>query len=202
LGLSCHYLGGDAAITLSNHLRRTAFFDLSILRLTEIKEFDLSNFSPSQETSVPLSLSSSLPDLFHLLKNALSSVVEVTAVENGELDSMLNVLRTSGYGFFSNAIAMLDLIFEVLAGKSLTFFAPTDLNFFTLGMTDTASNYINTLRCHVIPFRISLADHHRFPSGSYFPTMFNNHRATIRISRLRFMKASDNFTTVDRIRDC
>lgn len=126
----------------------------------------------------------------------------VAAVEDDELESMLNVLRARGYNLFSNAIATSDLIYDVLTGKSFTFFAPTDSSIFTLDMTNTASDYISTLRCHVIPFRVPFSDLRRLiNSGSSLPTLAPNHLATVRVETgtSSSTTSSDDAITVDGV---
>ncbi|KAL3538587.1 hypothetical protein ACH5RR_001953 [Cinchona calisaya] len=121
----------------------------------------------------------------------------VTAVEEDEVDSMLQIMRATGYNLFGNAIATSDLIYEVLTGKSFTFFVPTDSSLFTLDMTNTASDYISTLRCHAIPFRVTFPELRRFNSGTSLPTLFKDHRATVRVERRSSRTSSDDVITVD-----
>nr|XP_027102789.1 uncharacterized protein LOC113724037 [Coffea arabica] len=123
----------------------------------------------------------------------------VTAVEDDELESMLNVLRARGYNLFSNAIATSDLIYEVLAGKSFTLFAPTDSSLFTLDMTNMASDYISILRCHVIPLRMTFSDICRFTSGSSLPTLTAARRATVRVESRSSPTSSDDAVTIDGV---
>ncbi|CAI9103936.1 OLC1v1002532C1 [Oldenlandia corymbosa var. corymbosa] len=120
----------------------------------------------------------------------------VLSVHDDELESMLNLLRGRGYNLFSNAISTSDIFYEVLSGDSFTFFAPTDSSLFTLDMTNTASEYISALRCHIIPLRVLFPELRRLPSGSSLPTLVKNHRATVRLEN----PTSDSFITVDGVR--
>lgn len=86
----------------------------------------------------------------------LSLTTTVVSVEEDELESMLNVLKSRGHNLFGNAIPTSDIIYEAISGESFTFFAPTDSALFTIDMISTASDYMSTLRCHVIPIVCSI----------------------------------------------
>lgn len=129
----------------------------------------------------------------------LSLTTTVVSVEEDELESMLNVLRSRGHNLFSNAISTSDIIYEAISGKSFTFFAPTDSALFTLDMISTASDYISTLRCHVIPIRLLYPELRRLPSGSSLPTLVKNHRAILRLDTRRSRTSSDDCITIDGV---
>ncbi|KAL7001984.1 hypothetical protein U1Q18_003132 [Sarracenia purpurea var. burkii] len=96
----------------------------------------------------------------------------VTAVPDRELESMIAVLRTRGYNLFGNAISTSDLYYEILSGSSFTLFAPTDYSLFALDMTAGLSDYIITLRHHVVPRRLSIRDLRTLPpAGSTLRTL-------------------------------
>ncbi|KAA8536512.1 hypothetical protein F0562_028991 [Nyssa sinensis] len=103
----------------------------------------------------------------------------VTAIPELELESMLAAVRTRGYNLFCNAITTSDIYYEVLAGTSFTFFAPTDASLFALDMIATSSDYITTLRFHVVPRRFSLSDLRTLPPGSSLHTLVPLHDISI-----------------------
>ncbi|XP_057430598.1 fasciclin-like arabinogalactan protein 19 [Lotus japonicus] len=107
-----------------------------------------------------------------------NAVVTVTCIPIREFDSMLDTLRATGYDLFCNAIVTSDLQFHLLSNdtNSFTFFAPTDASLFALDISQTASSYTETLRFHVVPRRLSLAELRRLPNGYTFPTLLPNRR--------------------------
>ncbi|CAK9151218.1 unnamed protein product [Ilex paraguariensis] len=109
---------------------------------------------------------------FTLLLISLPSAVNSIPVY--EIDSMLSVLRARGYNLFCNAIAVSDVLYDVIDGSNFTFFAPTDSNLFALDMTNTASDYTTILRYHVVPQRLALDDLRGLPSVTVFDTMLKN----------------------------
>ncbi|TKY71304.1 Fasciclin arabinogalactan protein 19 [Spatholobus suberectus] len=111
----------------------------------------------------------------------LGNAVRVRCVPSRELDSMLDAVRARGYDLFCNAIVTSDLQIELLshqsdANHSFTFFAPTDASLFALDMTQTASSYTDTLRFHVVPRRLSLAQLRLLPDGHTLPTLLPQRR--------------------------
>lgn len=122
----------------------------------------------------------------------------VSAVQRGEMDSMLTALRSNGYSLFSNAIVTSDLSYELVDGgeSSFTFFAPTDSSLFALDMINTASDYTATLRCHVIPQRLSILGLRRLRAGSTLRTLAADH--DLSVERRRSI-ASDDVITIDGV---
>ncbi|CAJ2649118.1 unnamed protein product [Trifolium pratense] len=118
-----------------------------------------------------------------------NAVTVVNCIPNRELDSMLTTLRSRGYHLFCNAIVTSDLRIDLLAFEdanskethSFTFFAPTDSSLFALDMAQTASSYTDTLRYHIVPRRLSLAELRRLPNGYTLPTLLSTRR--IRVTR-------------------
>ncbi|KAF8404442.1 hypothetical protein HHK36_009327 [Tetracentron sinense] len=113
----------------------------------------------------------------------LSLPYAVNGIPEQELQAMLSVLRAKGYNLFGNAITTSDIHYEILAGASFTFFAPTDSALFALDMTATASDYIQTLRYHVALRRFSVANFRFLPSDSSLRTLLPRH--DIHVSRRR-----------------
>ncbi|XP_027338076.1 uncharacterized protein LOC113852014 [Abrus precatorius] len=114
----------------------------------------------------------------------LANAASVGCMRSRELDSMLDNLRVRGYDLFCNAIMTSDLQIELLSDQSqreanintshsFTFFAPTDASLFALDMTQTASSYTDTLRHHVVPRRLSLAQLRLLPEGYMLPTLLS-----------------------------
>ncbi|CAH9130686.1 unnamed protein product [Cuscuta epithymum] len=101
----------------------------------------------------------------------------VSSVQRGEMDSMLTALRSNGYGLFSNAIVTSDLAFDLVDGgdAAFTVFAPTDSSLFALDMVNSASDYTATLRCHVVPQRLSILGLSRLRPGSSLRTLAADH---------------------------
>ncbi|XP_061339924.1 uncharacterized protein LOC133286520 [Gastrolobium bilobum] len=120
----------------------------------------------------------------------VANAVNVSCIPSREFDSMLDTLRVRGYDLFCNAIVTSDLQFDILSyqnqredensnnsnSHSFTFFAPTDASLFALDMTQTASSYIDTLRFHVVPRRLSLAELRLLPDGYTLPTLLSQRR--------------------------
>ncbi|VFQ76327.1 unnamed protein product [Cuscuta campestris] len=101
----------------------------------------------------------------------------VSAVQRREMDSMLTALRSNGYGLFSNAIVTSDLSYDLVDGgeAAFTVFAPTDSSLFALDMVNSASDYTATLRCHVVPQRLSVRGLNRLRPGSSLRTLAADH---------------------------
>ncbi|CAH9082064.1 unnamed protein product [Cuscuta europaea] len=101
----------------------------------------------------------------------------ISAVQRGEMDSMLTALRSNGYGLFSNAIVTSDLSYDLVDGgdAAFTVFAPTDSSLFALDMVNSASDYTATLRCHVVPQRLSILGLSRLRPGSSLRTLAADH---------------------------
>nr|GME16176.1 60S ribosomal protein L3 [Ipomoea batatas] len=118
----------------------------------------------------------------------------VSAVQRGEMDNMLTALRSNGYSLFSNAIITSDLSYELVDGgqSSFTFFAPTDSSLFALDMINTASDYTATLRCHVIPLRLSSFGLRRLRAGSKLRSLAADH--DLSIDRRRSIDSGDVIT--------
>ncbi|XP_004485523.1 uncharacterized protein [Cicer arietinum] len=116
-----------------------------------------------------------------------NTVTVVKCIPNRELDSMLSTLRARGYDLFCNAIVTSDLRIDLLSfddansnyTHSFTFFAPTDSSLFALDMTQTASSYTDTLRYHIIPRRLSLAELRLLPNGYTLPTLLSTRRVPV-----------------------
>lgn len=105
----------------------------------------------------------------------LSLADGVNGIHEQDLQAMLSALRSRGYNLFGNAITTSDIHYEILSGSSFTFFAPTDSALFALDMTATASNYVQTLRCHIVPRRFSMANLRSLHSGSPLHTLIHHH---------------------------
>ncbi|XP_076960254.1 uncharacterized protein LOC143636574 [Bidens hawaiensis] len=81
-----------------------------------------------------------------------------TAVREGELTVMFGVLRARGYHLFANAISTSDLHYDLRSDGNFTLLALINSALFALDMTMPATNYVTTLRYHVIPRRMSMID--------------------------------------------
>ncbi|KAF5204274.1 Fasciclin-like arabinogalactan protein [Thalictrum thalictroides] len=103
----------------------------------------------------------------------------VTGIPERELEAMLSVLGSKGYNLFGNAITTSDIRYEVLAGNSYTFFAPTDGALFALDMTAPASLYVSSLRYHVVLRRLSVSDLRSLGSGTTLQTLLPKREVTI-----------------------
>ncbi|KAG9135370.1 hypothetical protein Leryth_007162 [Lithospermum erythrorhizon] len=124
------------------------------------------------------------PPLLLLLLLSLST--SATSIEVHELQRSLTVLRSRGYSLFSNAIATSEILDDVVSSHSsatFTFFAPTDFSLFKLDMTGSAEDYINTLRCHVIPHRITAAQLRQLPVTSTFDTLMKGRQIDVEVFR-------------------
>ncbi|KAJ4952311.1 hypothetical protein NE237_029143 [Protea cynaroides] len=109
----------------------------------------------------------------------LSVSMDVGGIPEHELFAMVSALRSKGYHLFGNALMTSDIHYEILLGSSLTFFAPTDSALFALDMTTTASDYVQTLRIHIVPRRFSVLFLHSLPYGSSLPTLLPHHQIFI-----------------------
>ncbi|XP_042495908.1 fasciclin-like arabinogalactan protein 19 [Macadamia integrifolia] len=86
-------------------------------------------------------------------------VVAVAGITEEELETAIDALRLKGYDLFANAIETSDLQYELLeGGDSFTFFAPTDSSLYYLDLESRASDYIQNLRFHISPHRLSISD--------------------------------------------
>ncbi|KAD3067330.1 hypothetical protein R6Q59_018597 [Mikania micrantha] len=101
-----------------------------------------------------------------ILLIALINTVIITGVREGELTVMLGVLRARGYHLFANAIATSDVHYDLKANGNFTLLAPINSALFALDMTMPATNYVTTLRYHVIPRRMSMIDLLSLPPAS------------------------------------
>ncbi|XP_054791457.1 uncharacterized protein LOC129297108 [Prosopis cineraria] len=125
-------------------------------------------------------MASNLPPqwVVFILTGILFLASSVNSIPTEELDSMLDTLRIRGYELFCNAIVTSDLQIEILYGKndtrshrSFTFFAPMDSSLFALDMTQSATSYIDTLRFHIVPRRLSITNLLGLPAGFSLPTL-------------------------------
>ncbi|PIA47782.1 hypothetical protein AQUCO_01400406v1 [Aquilegia coerulea] len=103
----------------------------------------------------------------------------VNGIPERELEAVLSVLGSKGYNLFGNAITTSDIRYEVLAGNSYTFFAPTDRALFALDMTAPASLYVSSLRYHVVLRRLSVSDLRSLRSGTTLQTLLPKQEVTI-----------------------
>ncbi|VFQ91175.1 unnamed protein product [Cuscuta campestris] len=112
-----------------------------------------------------------------LLIVILNQSDSVSAVQTREMDSILTALRSNGYGLFSNAIITSDLWYDLVDGReaALAVFAPTDSSLFALDMVNSAFNYTATLRCHVVPHRLSVRGLNRIRPDSSLRTLAADH---------------------------
>ncbi|XP_043694645.1 fasciclin-like arabinogalactan protein 19 [Telopea speciosissima] len=86
-------------------------------------------------------------------------VFPVAGIAETELETAIDALRSKGYELFGNAIETSDLKYELLdGGDSFTFFAPTNSTLYHLDLVSQASDYIQTLRFHVSPHRLTISD--------------------------------------------
>ncbi|XP_071725633.1 uncharacterized protein [Rutidosis leptorrhynchoides] len=97
---------------------------------------------------------------------AIINSVIVTGIHEGELNVMFGVMRARGYHLFANAIATSDIHYDLRSDGNFTLFAPINSALFSLDMTMAASNYVTTVRYHVVPRRMSIADLLSLPPGS------------------------------------
>lgn len=97
-----------------------------------------------------------------------------SSVSSDEYEQMQRVLRSRGFNLTCNAMDAAALEHEILtlpANGSFTIFAPTDASLSALNKQQTASFYTESLRLHVIPFRLSLSDLRSISSGYLLPTL-------------------------------
>ncbi|KAK9069563.1 hypothetical protein SSX86_011467 [Deinandra increscens subsp. villosa] len=103
---------------------------------------------------------------------AIINTAIVSAVREGELSVMFGVLRARGYHLFANAISTSDVHYDLKSDGNFTLFAPINSALFALDMTMPATNYVTTLRYHVIPRRMSMIDLLSLPpSSNSVPTL-------------------------------
>ncbi|KAI3675894.1 hypothetical protein L1987_85490 [Smallanthus sonchifolius] len=103
---------------------------------------------------------------------AVINTVIVSAVREGELTVMFGVLRARGYHLFANAISTSDVHYDLKSDGNFTLLAPINSALFALDMTMPATNYVTTLRYHVLPRRMSMIDLLSLPPPSNFvPTL-------------------------------
>ncbi|VFQ95555.1 unnamed protein product [Cuscuta campestris] len=109
----------------------------------------------------------------------------VSAVQRREMDSMLTALRSNGYGLFNNAIVTSDLSYDLVDGgeAAFTVFAPTDSSLFALDMVNSVFDYTATLRCHVVPQRLSVRGLNRLRPGSSLRTLAVDHDVRVESRR-------------------
>ncbi|KAM0063956.1 putative FAS1 domain-containing protein [Helianthus debilis subsp. tardiflorus] len=111
-----------------------------------------------------------IPTIIILL--AVINTVIVTAVRESELTVMFGVLRARGYHLFANAITTSDVHYDLRSDGNFTLLAPINSALFALDMTMPATNYVTTLRYHVIPRRMSMIDLLSLPpSSNTIPTL-------------------------------
>nr|XP_043622900.1 fasciclin-like arabinogalactan protein 19 [Erigeron canadensis] len=105
----------------------------------------------------------------------------VTAVTEGELEVMFGVMRARGYHLFANAIATSDVHYDLRSdSNNYTLFAPINSALFALDMTLPATNYVTTLRYHVVPRRMSTADLLSLPPGpNKLPTLVDGENVIV-----------------------
>lgn len=106
-----------------------------------------------------------------------------SSVSSDEYEQMQRVLRSRGFNLICNAMDAAALEHEILtlpANDSFTIFAPTDASLSTLNKQQTASFYTESLRLHVIPFRLSLSDLQSISSGYLLPTLLPH--STLRLT--------------------
>ncbi|XP_015058001.1 uncharacterized protein LOC107004286 [Solanum pennellii] len=143
----------------------------------------------------------------HSRKPATKTARTKYSISPYELDSLLSVLRYSGYPLFSNAIDTSDIQFQILTGHttladassmpagSFTIFAPRDHFLYTLDMASDADAYVAALRSHVIPSRRLTITELRNLTPPYLDTLLPHYSILVEKSR-----GDDDFVTVDGIR--
>ncbi|KAH0711739.1 hypothetical protein KY289_007698 [Solanum tuberosum] len=143
----------------------------------------------------------------HSRKPAKNTARTKYSISPYELDSLLSVLRYSGYPLFSNAIDTSDIQFQILTGHttladsssaaagSFTIFAPRDHFLYTLDMASDADAYVAALRSHVIPSRRLTITELRNLTSPYLDTLLPHYSILVETSR-----GDDDFVTVDGVR--
>ncbi|KAI3752788.1 hypothetical protein L2E82_24825 [Cichorium intybus] len=98
---------------------------------------------------------------------AIINLAIVSAVRESELNVVFGVLRARGYHLFANAIVTSDIHYDIKSDSSnFTLFAPINSALFAIDMTMAASNYVEALRYHVVPRRMSITDLLSLPPGA------------------------------------
>ncbi|KAL4556071.1 hypothetical protein LXL04_038711 [Taraxacum kok-saghyz] len=97
---------------------------------------------------------------------AIINIFIVSAVRESELNVVFGVLRGRGYHLFANAIATSDIHYDIKSNGNFTLFAPINSALFAIDMTMAASNYVEAVRYHVVPRRMSISDLLSLPPGA------------------------------------
>ncbi|KAF8411615.1 hypothetical protein HHK36_004172 [Tetracentron sinense] len=113
-------------------------------------------------------------NVFLLVLSLLLLSKAVVGITDQELEILTSALRSNGYNLFSNAIATSDLRYQILAVDSFTFFSPIDSALFSLDMESDASEYVQTLRYHVVGRRLTMSDLRNLSSVSHLDTLLPN----------------------------
>ncbi|KAI8030265.1 Fasciclin-like arabinogalactan protein 19 [Camellia lanceoleosa] len=139
---------------------------------------------------------------FFFFVSASATVGSGDIITEGELENVTRAMRMNGYTLFGNAIATSDLRYQILAGKSFTFFAPPDSNLFSLDISSDASHYVQSLRYHVSPLRLSISDLRNLSSfaAPYLHTLLPHHSLLIRTHNNLPTNNAPLVTTVDGVR--
>ncbi|XP_055817749.1 uncharacterized protein LOC129886885 [Solanum dulcamara] len=152
----------------------------------------------------------------HSRKHARNTTGTKYSISPHELDTLLSVLRYSGYPLFSNAIDTSDIQFQILTGHTtlvdassaasaekeeeatpplFTIFAPRDHFLYTLDMASDADAYVAALRSHIIPSRRLTITELRNLTTPYLDTLLPHYSILVENS-----KSDDDFITVDGVR--
>ncbi|GMP25461.1 hypothetical protein CsSME_00002319 [Camellia sinensis var. sinensis] len=139
---------------------------------------------------------------FFFFVSASATVDIGEIITEGELENVTRAMRMNGYTLFGNAIATSDLRYQILAGKSFTFFVPPDSNLFSLDISSDASHYVQSLRYHVSPLRLSISDLRNLSSfaAPYLHTLLPHHSLLIRTHNKLPTNNAPLVTTVDGVR--
>ncbi|XP_057972639.1 fasciclin-like arabinogalactan protein 19 [Malania oleifera] len=143
------------------------------------------------------------PPMFLLTLSFLfssSATATATTLTDQDLETAIQVLKIHKYNLFGNAIATSDLRYRLLSGDSFTLFAPPDSDLFSLDMSSVADDYVRTLRLHVLPRRLSLADLRRLSPGSRIESLLYRHHLTISNHRVSINGTISKYVAVDGVR--
>nr|DAD22522.1 TPA_asm: hypothetical protein HUJ06_023985 [Nelumbo nucifera] len=123
-----------------------------------------------------------------------------TGILDEELEIAIEALASNGYILFGNAIATSDLRYQLLAGDSITLFAPTDQRLFSLDLTSEAIDYVKTLQYHIAPYRMTIFDLRNLSTGVSLETLLPDYVLSIANSRVTPQRFFSSDVTVDGVR--
>ncbi|GAB4847706.1 hypothetical protein Ancab_026768 [Ancistrocladus abbreviatus] len=114
-----------------------------------------------------------------------------------ELETAVESLRSRGYNLFGNSIAVSDILSDILSGDNFTLLCPPDSALFSLDMSTDAFNYVQSLRFHVIPRRLSLADLRDLSSSSPYVESLVPHHLLFVANHRRELTIAGNVTVLE-----